>query len=214
MKQKSIKSLIAGLCLIILTVLIPEFSKAQKIEKLFEKGQFEKAEEYCVKKKGEKQEECYWELINAYSKRGDNNKAKEIRESVFPVMVFTMERKGSAFGIKVHVSKRISFDTKNKRFLFNFVSHSTSGNTIYIGTYEINGKEIILYIHTMISQLFDIQTEDYSKSPKEEHFSIEQFDEKGLKLNLNEDTQNAKEINIDGDFFKFSHYGTPWPDDM
>ena len=45
MKQKNVKTLIAGLSIIILFGLIPKYSNAQKVTKLFEKGEYEKAEQ-------------------------------------------------------------------------------------------------------------------------------------------------------------------------
>ena len=82
MKQKSIKSLIVGLSLIIAVGLIPGSLKAQKITKLFEKEQYEKAEQYCAKQKGEKQNDCYKELADAYFENADYKKASEYYEKV------------------------------------------------------------------------------------------------------------------------------------
>ncbi|MCK4664979.1 MAG: tetratricopeptide repeat protein [Bacteroidales bacterium] len=83
MKQKSMKSLITGLSLIILIGLIPWCSNAQKVTKLFEKAQYEKAEQYCAKQKGEKQKDCYKELADAYSKVENYEKAIKYYEKVF-----------------------------------------------------------------------------------------------------------------------------------
>ena len=75
MKQKNVKFLISGLSIIILIGLIPKYSNAQKINKLIEKGEYEKAEQYCEKQKGEKQKSCYEVLANAYFSKADYVKA-------------------------------------------------------------------------------------------------------------------------------------------
>jgi tetratricopeptide (TPR) repeat protein len=82
MKQKSIKSLVVGLSLITAIGLIPGNLKAQKVTKLFEKEQYEKAEQYCAKQKGEKQNDCYKELADAYFENADYKKAGEYYEKV------------------------------------------------------------------------------------------------------------------------------------
>ncbi len=53
MKKNSINYLI-GLSLIIALNLVPVYLNAQKVTKLFNKGQIEKAEQYCMKQEGEK----------------------------------------------------------------------------------------------------------------------------------------------------------------
>ena len=77
MKQKNVKVLISGLSIIILIGLIPKYSNAQKINKLIEKGEYEKAEQYCEKQKDENQKSCYEVLANAYFSKADYLKAAE-----------------------------------------------------------------------------------------------------------------------------------------
>ncbi|MFC2152199.1 tetratricopeptide repeat protein, partial [Bacteroidota bacterium] len=77
MKVKGIKTLILATIIYVLTVLIPGNLNAQKVTKFFEKGLYEKAVEYCVNQKGEKQQNCYKELANAYFGKGNYEKADE-----------------------------------------------------------------------------------------------------------------------------------------
>ena len=77
MNQNRINIGITGLCLIILIILIPKFSNAQKVTKLFEKEQYEKALQYCLKQKGEKQKDCFKELADAYLGKEDFENATE-----------------------------------------------------------------------------------------------------------------------------------------
>jgi ankyrin repeat protein len=62
MKQNSMKHFIIDLIVIVFIGIIPSNSNAQKVTKLFEKGQYEKVEQYCVKQKGEKLKDCNKEL--------------------------------------------------------------------------------------------------------------------------------------------------------
>ncbi len=82
MKQTNLKSLITGIGIIILIGLIPEYSNAQKVTKLFEKGKYDKAKEYCEKQEGEKQQNCYKELADAYFGKKDYKKASELYENI------------------------------------------------------------------------------------------------------------------------------------
>ncbi len=77
MIQKNIKSLVVIFSLIASIGLIPENLIAQKVTKLFEKGQYEKAEQYCLKQTGEKQNLCFTELAEAYFKEKKYDKASE-----------------------------------------------------------------------------------------------------------------------------------------
>ena len=77
MKQKNLKSLITGFFIVILLGLTSEYSTAQKVTKLFNAGELEAAEQYCLKKKGEKRQECYKELADAYFGTKDYEKSAE-----------------------------------------------------------------------------------------------------------------------------------------
>ena len=52
-----------------------------------------------------------------------------------------------------------------------------------------------------------ISNADNSQFPNIDYYIIEQFDNKGLKLNLKQDIKSSNEIKIDGELFDFSHYG-------
>ena len=69
---------VTGLIFIIFLLLKPSGIFAQKVTKLFESGQTEKAEQYCLKQKAEKQKACYTELADAYFGVENYEKAAEL----------------------------------------------------------------------------------------------------------------------------------------
>ena len=77
MKHESSKSLIVKLGIMLLVCLIPTRLNAQKATSLFEKGKYEKAEQYCSKQKGEDQKSCYKEVAECYFKIENHDKAAE-----------------------------------------------------------------------------------------------------------------------------------------
>ena len=74
MKAKTYKSYIKSLGLILVILLIPPHVFAQKVTKLLEKGQYEKAEQYCAKLKGGDQKSCYKVLADTYFEKAGKGK--------------------------------------------------------------------------------------------------------------------------------------------
>lgn len=68
LKKIAIPFICLGLCLAI-------HSADRELNRMLEKGKFEKAEAYCLKQKGEKQRECLKALADAYLDKGDFQKA-------------------------------------------------------------------------------------------------------------------------------------------
>lgn len=80
MIRKNVKILATVFLLTVLIEIIPYNLNAQKVSKLIEKEQYEKAEEYCFKQKGEKQKLCFTELAEAYLNAKIYDKASEFYE--------------------------------------------------------------------------------------------------------------------------------------
>lgn len=76
MKSTIINKIISFLLTIIAIVLInSNLVYSQKVTKLFNKGKIDKAKEYCLKQKGDKQKECYTELADLYFAKKNYNEA-------------------------------------------------------------------------------------------------------------------------------------------
>jgi len=94
MIQKNIKALLVILFLILTSINL----NAQKVAKLFEKGEYSKAEEYCLKLKGEKQDRNYSELADEYLKLAEISYHSEAKEYYKKADTFYSKTKNSKDG--------------------------------------------------------------------------------------------------------------------
>ena len=81
MKQKTIFPPTPTIILIIIIGFFTFPLNAQKVTKLCEKGQYEKAEQYCAKQKSEVQKQTYLELAEAYFNINNYEKAATFYEN-------------------------------------------------------------------------------------------------------------------------------------
>lgn len=74
MKQKKV---IVSLLSLMICLAIQCFPKDQKLNRWIEKGDFKKAEKYCLAQKGQQQQECFKILADAYYYQGNYEKAAQ-----------------------------------------------------------------------------------------------------------------------------------------